>query len=98
MEANLIPCPDCGAAAEVKQGSYPDLAQLYSYVHCTNPDCHLYRHTLRFTAATPMKSQLRAVQSWNERYADVQPMEARRLGDLSSRTQRPAPGLSTLHA
>lgn len=98
MEAKLIPCPDCGAAAEMQQGSYPDLALLYSSVHCTNPDCHLYRHTLRFTAATPMESELRAVQSWNARYADVLPQEATHLMERPLRPRRAVPGLSAQHA
>jgi len=98
MEAKLIPCPDCGAAAEVQQGSYPDLALPYSSVHCTNPDCHLYRHTLRFTAATPMESELKAVQSWNARYADVLPQEVTRRTELPLRPRRAATGFSARHA
>lgn len=75
MKVNLIPCPDCGADAEVKRGCYPGMSQVYSYVHCTSPSCELAGHTLHFTAATPAESDLRAAQSWNERYADTLPLE-----------------------
>ena len=71
MSMNLIPCPDCGAAAEVQQGRYSGMELSYSYVHCTNPSCHLYCHTLHFTALSLAESDLRAIQSWNEPYVDT---------------------------
>lgn len=84
MSTQLIPCPDCSASAAVKQGRYSSMELGYSYVHCTNPSCHLYRHTLHFTALTPEESDLRAIQSWNERYVDILP-----AGQIAAREMTP---------
>jgi hypothetical protein len=73
MKVDLIPCPDCGAPAEVKRGRYVGTDQIYSTVHCKNFLCILFSHTLHVTAATPEESDIRAAQSWNERYAGILP-------------------------
>lgn len=71
MKFDLIPCPDCGAAAELQEGFYRGTNQIYSYVHCTNPLCHLFKYTLHFTSVTPQRSDEIAASSWNERYAGI---------------------------
>lgn len=98
MKANLIPCPDCGASAEVEQGCYVGMSLTYSYAHCTNPGCHLYRHTLHFTAPTPLESELRAAQSWNERYAGTVPMGQRSTREMPARTRTRGVSMTGLHA
>jgi hypothetical protein len=72
MKFQLIPCPDCGSAAEVKEACYLGTAQVYSYAHCTNPLCHLFSHNIHFTASTPEKSDEFAACSWNDRYAETE--------------------------
>lgn len=71
MRFDLIPCPDCGSAAKLEEGRYRGTSQIYSYVHCTNPLCHLSRYTLHFVSSSPQKSDEIAASTWNERYAGV---------------------------
>lgn len=73
MEFHLTPCPDCGSAAELKEGRYIGTSQIYSYVHCTNPLCHLFSNSLHFTSSSPEKSDEWAAECWNERYAGITP-------------------------
>lgn len=73
MKVNLVPCPDCGAPAQLSRGCYRMTQQTYSTVHCTNFLCHLHGNTLHFTASTPNESDMQAMQSWNERYEGLLP-------------------------
>lgn len=72
MKYQLIPCPDCGSAVELKEETYIGSSQLYSYVHCTNPLCHLFFHSPHFTGSTAEESDAYAARSWNERYAETE--------------------------
>jgi hypothetical protein len=70
MEANLIPCPDCGSPAELKKAYYFGVEQMYSYVHCTNPDCPLYARNPHFSGSNEGENDKHAIESWNEHYSE----------------------------
>ena len=80
MDARLLPCPECGAAVEVKASCYAGTETLYSYAHCTNPKCILHAHTAHFSdcSCSPERNQEDAIRSWNERYAGTEPRLRRR--------------------
>lgn len=71
MRIDLLPCPDCGSHAEVKEAIFLGSEQSYSYVHCANPLCHLFNHNPHFTGYAPEENDEHAAQSWNERFADT---------------------------
>lgn len=98
MNIRLIPCPDCGAPAEVKRGCYSGMLQVYSYVHCTNTACLLNRHTLHFTASSAEESDRRASQSWNERYADTLALETENISSIVTHVAAGSSPLKGLHA
>lgn len=75
MKINLIPCPDCGSSAELKELFFFGTEQSASYVHCTNPDCDLYCHCPHFTGHSHEENDEHAALSWNERYAETVPCQ-----------------------
>jgi hypothetical protein len=76
MDVKLLPCPDCGMPAEMKEAYFDDSNECYSYVHCTNPHCALYAHSLRFWGQSPSLNDKRAIDSWNRRFADTAPVSS----------------------
>jgi hypothetical protein len=73
MNIDLIPCPECCSPAEIKHFLFHGTSQPYSYVHCTNPACHLFSHNPHFTGHSLEENDENAALSWNERYADTEP-------------------------
>lgn len=74
MNADLVPCPECGSRAELKQSFYFGVDQTYSYVHCTNPACDMFCHNPHFTGYSSEENDEHATASWNERFADSIPL------------------------
>jgi hypothetical protein len=75
MKVDLIPCPECGAGAELKQSFYFGMDQTYSYVHCTNPECDLFCHNPHFTGHSAEENDEHAAASWNERFVETLPLK-----------------------
>jgi hypothetical protein len=71
MSVSLLPCPECGSAAELKEAYFVGVPDSYSYVHCTDPQCPLYLHSPHFWNDTHEHNDQHAVASWNERYAET---------------------------
>lgn len=71
MKIELLSCPDCGSSAEVNEAFFWGTTQSYSYVHCTNPLCHMSSHNPHFTGHSPEENDENAAISWNERFAET---------------------------
>lgn len=71
MPNSLLPCPECGSPAELKQSYFVGIDDPYSYVHCTDSHCSLYSHSPHFWNDTPQSNDMRAVGSWNERSVEA---------------------------
>ena len=65
QDAELKPCPCCGAKAELISGEYNDL--LLAKVECTNCLMNAYADSDRYYEATSDKLEDLVIEAWNNR-------------------------------